>query len=192
MKTFGLAIAMALATSYGVDVMAAEAQAGNPTPVRIFAQVGVGLPEFVHAEVGGFLTPHLTIEAMIATDGVFGVRYGGSVMVGIGRAQGPRAPRHAFLLGARLMLNSEATFDEHGDDLSSYGVAPLGYAFLSDGGLYFRTTVGLLLTRARTTRDGPTPASPPIIEHSLGVAGPMIAISIGFACSTVALLHALE
>src|SRR5262245_33636359 len=106
-------------------------------PVHGFAQVGIGLVEIGHVEAGAFIGRHLTLEAMASQDAVFGGRYGGGVMALIGHAQGPRPPRHSLLVDARLMLNSDATFDNHGDDLSSYGVIPVGYGFLADNGFFF-------------------------------------------------------
>ncbi|MEP6651920.1 MAG: hypothetical protein ABJA82_01090 [Myxococcales bacterium] len=176
-RTFATAAAGAVVTMW---MATARAEASEPTPARLFVQGGTGLVEVAHVETGVFLGPHLTVEAMAAWAAVFGARYGGGVTVAIGHAQGNRAPRHALLIGARLMLNSDATFDSHGDDLSSYIAAPIGYAFLSDGGFYFRAAVDLVVGRERTTHEGPTPDAP-IIGHEWGVMGPMVTVAFGWA-----------
>jgi hypothetical protein len=110
------------------------------------------------------------------------------MLVAIGHRRGARPPRHALLVGARVMLDSHATFDSHGDVLSSYVMLPVGYAFLTDGGFYFRTTVGPILVRERKTRDGP----PPTIEHEIGLGGPMVTVAFGFACSWPPVHEAVE
>jgi hypothetical protein len=67
-----------------------EQKASEPT--HAFAQVGIGFLEIGHAEVGAFLGPHLTVEAMATWVGVFGAHYGGGIMYSVGQAQG-RRPR---------------------------------------------------------------------------------------------------
>jgi hypothetical protein len=148
--------------------------------VHGFAQVGIGLPEVAHAEAGVFLGSHLSLEAMVAWDGVYGGRYGGGLMYAIGHAGPNRPPRHAVLVGARLMLNDSATFDTHGDDASSYGVIPVGYGFLADSGFYLRVTAGLVIARERTTEQ-PVVGFPPEVGHELSVGGPIFNVSAGFA-----------
>ena len=150
-------------------VAAAETSSIEQTaskPTYVFAQVGVGFVEVGHAEVGAFLGPHLTVEAMATWAGVFGAHYGGGIMYSFGQAQGRRPPRHALLVGARLMLDPTATFESHGDDLNSYGVIPVGYGFLSDSGFYLRATAGLIVYGER---------------DSVVVSGPMVNVGIGFA-----------
>jgi hypothetical protein len=148
--------------------------------VHGFALVGVGLPEIAHAEAGVFLGSHLSLEAMVAWDGVYGGRYGGGLMYAIGHAGLNRPPRHALLVGARLMLNDSATFDSHGDDPSSYGVIPVGYGFLADSGFYLRVTAGLVIARERTTEQ-PVVGVPPEVRHELSVGGPIFNVAAGFA-----------
>jgi hypothetical protein len=175
--TFALGItlgAVATANAAGDDAAAA------PRPVHVFAQVGVGLVEIAHVEAGAFLGPHLTVEGMVASDAVFGGRYGGGVFGVFGRAQGRRPPRHAVLAGARLMLDGGANFDSHGDDLTSYGVVPVGYGFLADNGFYFRATVGAALIRERKTTDPAVLGMAPLITHELAV-GPMVTTAAGVA-----------
>jgi hypothetical protein len=149
----------------------------EPSPVRIYGQVGVGLVEIGHLELGTFLTPHVSVEGMATWAGVYGPRYGGGAYYTFGHAQGRRPPRHGLLIGARLMLNSSATFDSHGDDLSSYGVIPVGYSFLSDRGVFLRGTVGLAIVRQRTTDDAPTPST----DHHWTAGGPLFTLAAGFA-----------
>ena len=175
---------LALWTILAAGRRAAAQAAPAPTdagakPVRVFVAAGVGLTEIAHVEGGIFLGAHLSLEADVAWEGVFGGRYGGGIMYAIGHAQGRRPPRHALLIGARLMLNSTATFDSHGDDLSSYGVVPIGYGFLADSGFYLRATLGPAIIRQRTSGD--TAAGAGVIGHELSVGGPLFNVGAGIA-----------
>jgi len=145
--------------------------------LHAFVQVGSGLVEFAHAEVGVFLTARLTLEAMAAWDGVFYSRYGGGLMYSFGHAPEGMTPRKALLVGARLMLNSTASFDSGGDELSSYVLVPVGYGYRGDSGFYLRATLAPVITRERsngTSNGGP-------IEHHWAVGGPMLDVSVGLA-----------
>lgn len=145
--------------------------------MHAFVQVGSGLLEAAHAEIGIFLTSRLTLEAMVAWDGVYDSRYGGGLMYVFGHAQVGRPPRHTLLVGARLMLNSTASFDSHGEDLSSYVLAPVGYGYLSDSGFYFRATLALAIARERTD----IPANGVAFDHHWTVGGPMTNVAVGLA-----------
>ena len=127
----------------------------------------------------------------MAWDGVFGSRFGGGVFYTFGQARGRRPPRHSLLVGARLMLDSAATFDSQGDDLSSYGVVPIGYGYLGDGGFFLRITAGAAVGRKRMTTYGPTPGTP-IIGHELAIGGPMFNLSVGFAWTWRSVRQAFE
>ena len=169
----GILVAVAVG---GFSGRAAAAETTSVTrtksePTHVFAQVGTGMVELGHAEVGAFLGPHLTIEAMAAWSGVFGAHYGGAVMYSVGQAQGRRPPRHALLVGARLMLDPTVTFESRGDDLNSYGVIPVGYGYLSDSGFYLRATAGLVVFGERNGAEG----------RGLVVSGPLFNFSVGFA-----------
>lgn len=182
---FTVAVALAATVIVGgppakAEEAAATVTSTQPRPVRLYAQAGVGLLELGHVELGTFLGPHVSVEATAAWVGVFGPRYGAGAFYTFGHAQGARPPRHGLLVGARLMLNSNATFDTHGDDASSYGVIPVGYSFLSDNGFFFRATVGAAIVRERTMSAGPDPLMP-IIDHRWMVTGPLFTASFGFA-----------
>lgn len=179
----------------GVEGGTAEAQPApasaaavtTPGPAHGFVQAGTGFYEILHVEVGGFLGPHLSVEGMVASAAVFGARYGAGLMFLVGRDQEGRPPRHALLLGARLMLNSDASFDTHGDDLSSYCVLPVGYSFLADGGFFLRVTAGMAILRDRITTAGAGPGAAATTHHEVGLAGPMLNIGLGVAFSGDAL-----
>lgn len=158
----------------------ATVAASNPRPVRLFVQAGSGLVELAHLEMGTFIGPHVSVEATVAWPGVFGMRYGAGAFYTFGHAQGSRPPRHGLLVGARLMLNQDATFNTHGDDLSSYGVIPVGYSFLSESGFFFRTTVGAAIVREQTRSTDATTATS-VVEHRLRVGGPLFTVAFGFA-----------
>lgn len=135
-----------------------------------FAQAGIGLLEIGHVEAGAFLGPHVTVEAMIASLGVFGMHYGLGATYSVGTAQGGRPPRHAFLVGGRLMVDPAFTVVSHGDHLGSYAVIPVGYGFLADSGFYLRLTGGMAVWRER--RSGGT-------GSELTIGGPMLTAAIG-------------
>jgi hypothetical protein len=137
------------------------------------------LLEVLHLELGAFVLPRLSLEAMGAVEGVFGVRFGGGLFTSIGPRIGDRPPRHALTLGARIMLDEHATFDSHGDDLSSYAVFPVGYAFLADDGFYFRATAGPVLVRERT--DEPVTSGAYTYGHRWILSGPFLTAAAGIA-----------
>jgi len=149
----------------------------QPPPVHVYGQAGIGLVELAHLELGAFVGPRVSVEGMVAWDGVNGGRYGGGAYYTFGHAQGRRPPRHGLLVGARLMLDADAAFESHGDDLSSYGVIPVGYSFLSDGGFFLRATVGLAVVRERTVPDPKVS----LVEHHWRAAGPLFTVGAGFA-----------
>jgi hypothetical protein len=155
----------------------AAPELGASKPVHAFVQAGSGLTEFAHAEAGVFLVPRLTLEAMVAWQGVYGMRYGGGLMYAFGPAEDGRPPRHALLVGARLMLNSTASFDSHGDDLSSYAVVPVGYGYRHDSGFYLRATIAPILLRER--KDQPDGSGGVTVAHDWTVGGPMINVAAG-------------
>ena len=175
---------LALAANLGICRASIAQTASTPSeatskPVHAFVQVGTGLLEFAHAEVGVFLASRLTLEAMVAWDGTFDSRYGGGLMYSFGHAQAGRPPRNALLVGARLMLNSTASFDSHGEDLSSYVLLPVGYGYLGDSGFYFRATLAPVITRSRA--DSGTVLTGTPIERKWTLGGPMLNAAVGFA-----------
>lgn len=176
---FWLVLAVGVAMA-GRAAASEEMPQASPAPVHVFAQAGVGLLEIGHVEVGVFVGPHVTIEGMAASDGVFGGRYGGGCFALIGHAQG-RPPKHALLLGLRLMLNADGTFDSHGEDLSSYGVIPVGYSYLGQNGLFVRSTAGLAIIRNRTTDQNVLAGGSPSMGHEIAVGGLMFTASVGYA-----------
>jgi hypothetical protein len=115
---------------------------------------------------------------MVAWEGVYGTRYGGGLMYAFGPAEDRRTPRHALLVGARLMLNSSATFDSHGDDLSSYAVVPVGYGYRADSGFYVRATIAPIIARQRTNKPDGTGAI--TVGHEWTVGGPMVNVAAGW------------
>jgi hypothetical protein len=167
-----LAVAAAIlfeAFTFSGRAAAAESsteKSGVATAAHVFAQVGTGLVEFAHAEIGAFITPHLTIEAMATWAGVFGTHYGGGIMYSFGQVHGRRPPRLAFLLGARVMVDPELKLRSGGDDLNSYAVIPIGLSRLWDNGFYFRGTVGPVVL----TEGGRFVVSGPMVHLGFGLA----------------------
>ena len=157
---------------------APQANETTTTSVHAFVQAGTGITELAHAEAGIFLASHLTLEAMVAWEGVYGGHYGGVLMYAFGRATDGRPPRHALLVGARLMLNSTASFDSHGDDLSSYVLVPVGYGYRADSGLYLRATIAPVLARERQDAQ-PNGAGGATFDHRWTVGGPMLNVAAG-------------
>jgi hypothetical protein len=150
-------------------VLASQAGAQPPEPApRGAVQFGVGLLELAHAEVGVFVIPTLTIEGMLAWNGVFGSRFGAGLSYALGPASPGQPPRHALLVGARVMMASDFAFDSHGDDLSSYAITPVGYQFVARNGFLLRAAAGPVFTRERSAQG-----------HRLQVGGPFITVSAG-------------
>jgi hypothetical protein len=129
---------------------------------------GLGFVELAHVSVGVFFTPWLTAEAMLSWEGVHGTHFGAGLFYAIGAAEADRPPRHALVVGVRVMMAGSFRFDSHGDDLSSYVVTPVGYGYMSSSGLCFQGTAGPLFTRQREDDGG----------HHLGV-GVAVTASIG-------------
>jgi hypothetical protein len=144
-----------------------------------YLNAGLGLVEVAHLQGGVFLTPRLTVDAMVAWAGVFGSRFGGGLTYAIGPAASPgRPPRHALLIGARVMLDDKLKFASHGDDLTSYFVAPIGYGFLSDHGFSLRIGVAPVLSRDMLfTYDS---AGAQTVRYRWSIGGPFFTASAGF------------
>jgi hypothetical protein len=131
-------------------------------------EVGVGFLELAHFGIGVFLSNWLTCQAQVSWNGVYGNRFGAGCTYAVGAAEPDRPPRHALLVGARVMMATSFTFDSHGDELSSYVVIPIGYGFATASGFVLQATVGPGLIRSRT--DG---------GHRLGLAGPFATLAVG-------------
>ncbi len=164
--TLCLALSPALHTS---AVRADAPGATATTRPHGYVHAGIGLLEIAHLQAGGFLTPRLTVDGMMASLGVFGAHFGGGLTYAIGPTSPGRPPRHALLLGARVMLNADASFDSHGDDLTSYIVAPIGYGFLANNGFSFRVAVGPVIDRERKAD-----------SHAWTIGGPFLTASAGY------------
>jgi hypothetical protein len=139
-----------------------------------YFHAGVGLIEVAHVQGGVFLSPRLTADAILAWAAVFGSRWGGGLTYAIGPATPGRPPRHALLLGARVMFDDRLTFDAHGDDASSYFVAPIGYGFLADNGFSLRIGAGPAVNRERTNDVNSQTG------HRWLIGGPFFTMSGGF------------
>lgn len=123
-------------------LLLASALAADP---RVQLTAGVGLPELLHAEVGGWLSPRLSVEA----------RYGNVVLnheVGVGvdwaawlPSGSPRG--HALLVSGQAMVNPTATFSlrSGGDRLGAYGAVYGGWRWVSEAGFVARAHAGVLL-----------------------------------------------
>jgi hypothetical protein len=129
--------------------------------------------ELLHAEAGLFLTRRLSVEAMGAAVGVFGPKLGLGATYALGGAAPGSAPRHAFLLHARFMLDPGGDQVGHGDHLGAYAVPAIGYGFLADSGFTARILAGPVITRER--RGGPDG------EAKLSGGIPFVAASFGYA-----------
>jgi hypothetical protein len=141
---------------------------------RGYLHAGIGLIEVAHLQGGAFLTPRLTVEGMLAWAAVFGNRFGGGLTYAIGPASPGRPPRHALLIGARVMLDSRLAFDSYGDDASSYFVTPIGYGFLANNGFSLRVGVGPVIGRQRRVSPEQT------TRHEWYISGPFFTASAGF------------
>lgn len=113
-----------------------------------FGVVGVGLPEVLSAEAGGFVSDRWSVEA----------RYGNVVlnhMVGVGATahllgaiDGAGPPRHSLLVSPQLMVNptlGRLTLQGGGDTIGASLGAAIGYGFRAERGFLLRARVPLFL-----------------------------------------------
>ena len=133
-------------------------------PVRVFGAAGVGLPEILHASVGTFLGPHVSLAAR-GNFTLFNPMLGIEAMCSLGTARGRRPPRNALLLGASAMLNPTLG----GLDLSGQGETiaaslnpSVGYAFLAERGFYLRVLLSVIVYRQGTGGDAHFEAGPSV------------------------------
>jgi hypothetical protein len=111
-----------------------------------FGLVGVGLPEVLMAEAGGFVADRWSVEA----------RYGNVVfnhMVGIGATahlfgdlEGGGPPTHSLLVSPQLMVNPTLgglTLQGGGETIGATAGAALGYGFRAERGFLLRARVPL-------------------------------------------------
>jgi hypothetical protein len=123
----------------------AEAQASKDDPVRLFFNAGSGLPEVLHASVGKFFGSRLSLAGRINLT-LFNPMLGVEALYSVGDTRGPRPPRHALLLGGSAMLNpTELKLSGHGETIAATFGPTVGYAYLADGRIYFRTLLAALI-----------------------------------------------
>ena len=113
-----------------------------------FGVVGVGLPEVLMVEAGGFVSDRWSVEA----------RYGNVVlnhMVGLGATghllgavEGGGPPRHSLLVSPQVMLNPTLgglTLQGGGETIGASVGAAVGYGFRAERGFLLRARVPLFL-----------------------------------------------
>lgn len=111
-----------------------------------FGLVGVGLPEVLMAEAGGFVSDRWSVEA----------RYGNVVlnhMVGIGATghlfgelDGAGPPRHSLLVSPQVMINPTLgglRLRGGGEVIGASAGAAIGYGFRAERGFLLRARVPL-------------------------------------------------
>jgi hypothetical protein len=132
----------------GAPAAAAEnvtASAESPRPVGWFFNAGTGLPEVLHASVGKFFGPSFSLAGR-ANLTLFNPMLGVEAFYTFGDARGPRPPRHGLLLGASAMFNpQEHRLSGHGETIAATVSPSIGYGYLADGRLYFRTLLAVLI-----------------------------------------------
>jgi hypothetical protein len=165
---------LALASAGPVKADSPSLVAERPTPnrVRAFVAGGTGFFEIAHVELGAFVTQHLSLEAQGSYMGVFGGMYGLGASYLIGPVAGARPPRHALLLGGRVMTGPDLSLNSHGDTLASFAMLRVGYSFMNERGFMFRLEAGPVATWDR----GPSEAN-----GSLAIGGPLATAAVGYA-----------
>ncbi len=157
--------------------MCAPAQA---TPIRVSAPAtperepfatyftaGIGLPELIHAEVGGFVHPRVSVDASagwiifnpLVGLGVTGYFFGDSTY-GV-------TPRSSMLLSARARVNPNANWSNlsaTNDTIPATVDCLFGYAFHGDSGFVFKGAAGTLF-----------------YDDNGFAAGPNFLVSLGYA-----------
>jgi hypothetical protein len=127
-------------------VAAAEAlSATADQPVGWFFTAGTGLPEVLHASVGKFFGPALSLAGR-ANMTLFNPMLGIEALYTFGDNRGLRPPRHGLLLGAAAMFNPrEFSLSGQGETIAATLSPSIGYGFMSDGRLYFRALLAVLI-----------------------------------------------
>ena len=139
----------------------AEGETGEQ-PVRVFAAAGVGLPEILHASVGTFLGPHVSLAAR-GNLTLFNPMLGIEAMCSLGTPRGRRAPRNALLLGVSAMLNPTLgglDLSGHGETIAASLNPSVGYAFLAGRGFYLRVVLSVIVYHQGTGSDAHFEAGP--------------------------------
>jgi hypothetical protein len=160
-------LALTALLSAAAPVRADVAAAGEP--VKLFVNAGSGLPEILHASVGTFLGPHVSVGARLNFT-LFNPMVGLEAMYAIGTSRGPRSPRHALVLGASATINPTLGGFElsgQGEEIAAAVSPSVGYAFLTDGHFFFRALAAVIVYHQRGAGGG--------FE-----AGPSLSVGAGF------------
>ena len=132
---------------------------------RVDVSLGVGLPELLHAQLGYFVTPKVTLEARYA-NAVFNPVVGLGATYRMGRSLDGQPPRHALLLSGHLMANpTRMTLVSSGDTIGAYARPAVGYGFSARGGFTFRAEAAALVT---------------VESEGIGL-GPDVSLGVGWA-----------
>lgn len=137
-------------------------------PARVYVAAGLGLPELLHAEVGWFASPRLSVEVhggFPVLNPLAGVGVTGWLL---GRPGADRPPRHSLTVSGRLRLNVlyPTMLSSRGERLGSTLEPLVGYGLLTDGGFVLRADVGALVY---------------LDEHDGLAAGPVALATAGYA-----------
>ena len=130
--------------------------------MRVFGAAGVGLPEILHASVGTFLGPHVSVAAR-GNLTLFNPMLGIEAMCSLGTPRGRRPPRNALLLGVSAMLNPTLgglELSGHGETIAASLNPSVGYAFLARRGFYFRVLLSVIVYHQGTGSDAHFEAGP--------------------------------
>ena len=123
----------------------AQVEASPDDPVRLFFNAGSGVPEVLHASLGRFFGPQLSLAGRINLT-LFNPMMGVEALYSVGEPRGERPPRHALLLGASAMWNpTQFSLSGQGETIAATFSPQVGYAFLADGRIYFRAQLAALV-----------------------------------------------
>jgi hypothetical protein len=95
---------------------------------------------------------------------------GASCLVGSARAAGP--PRHALLLGGRVMTGADLSLNSYGDKLASFAMLRIGYSFMSDSHFMLRLEAGPVAVWQRRPSEA---------NGHLAIGGPLATAAVGYA-----------
>lgn len=122
----------------------------------VYLAGGVGIPELVHAEVGGFPHPRVAVEAQVGWtlfNPMVGLGVEGAVWTSTGGTEG-----HAFTAMVEGRLNPTVeplSITSYGETLAASAGAYAGYRWMGEEGLFVRVRAGAIFYKDNGFGAGP-------------------------------------
>jgi hypothetical protein len=137
-------------------------------PAQVYVAAGVGLPELLHAEVGWFAQPRLSVEihgGFPILNPLVGLGVTGWLL---GQSNEHRPATHSLTVSGRLRLNAlyPTMLKTRGERLGPVLEPLIGYGLLTENHFLLRVDVGALLY---------------VDEHDGLSGGPQAVLTLGYA-----------